>query len=694
MNSLKNPEPPGDMSPPRGSQTMRKAINLASFAAIVAILFFWQIRVSRQISWTALASFVVFVLICLAYGRGFLAATAKLVKNRAGLSFQFLSGFFVANTLLFFASLVSPFGMPTNLSILALGALGMAAFGARLKPDLDDFDASLPSLLCILVSGLAATLWSTDSQTQPVLQGQTFVYQTWQDFFFHVREISAFANAKGAGTLYHFRMSDAPALLYHFANYLSASAISFATNTPAVQIYSSFQLPFGIFLTGIAAFSLIASIWGSWPALAATAAVVLLPDAYQQGFANKYLSYAFMSQVNLGSLYGIACAALAWIFMLEGSRRGKIMAVLVGYVFLAICLFYKAHLFVANSFLILIYPCIFFPGVRRRWRFAIGLALTGIYVGAITYSQTLDRVPILRMDGSGIGSYIVQQLGNFDEGHLKAYFTQVFKLEHHSKPIDALNAVALLLISTFGLWFPAALLVLVAARKKMDSAILAFPFFVTANYLVMSIGLAMDTRGIGTPDELLSRPLVWAYFVIAAWTGGAIYHLAIGNRPPKGLPAQTGLFALLCLAMTSPFVFSKGLQTLPTWKEKAKYEQFNSVPVCLVKAAVFIRDNSAPFDIFQDSENDPRFVVTALTERQVFAGDSIYAKPEKKVKERLDGLTDFRNMQDVDQVQRYAKVHHIAWYLLYPETQVAWPSAFLETASFNCDGYRVFHFAN
>ena len=72
------------------------------------------------------------------------------------MSFQFLSGFFVANTLLFVASVLSPFGMATNLSMLALGALGLAIFGAQPESDPDDVNASLPSLLCILISGLAA----------------------------------------------------------------------------------------------------------------------------------------------------------------------------------------------------------------------------------------------------------------------------------------------------------------------------------------------------------------------------------------------------------------------------------------------------------------------------------------------------------------------------------------------------------
>ena len=60
---------------------------------------------------------------------------------------------------------------------------------------------------------------------------------------------------------------------------------------------------------------------------------------------------------------------------------------------------------------------------------------------------------------------------------------------------------------------------------------------VVFNYLVMAMGLALDTRGVGTRDELLNRPLVWAYFVLAAWTAGGAYHLlsALGCR--RGVPA-------------------------------------------------------------------------------------------------------------------------------------------------------------
>ncbi len=660
---------------------------------IVAFLTLWHVRVTVVLPWTALASLVLFVFLCLAYGHGFLVATADLVKNRAGLAFQFLCGFFLFNTLLFALSLVSPFGMLTNISILSLGALALLPLGPRSQPNVNDVHAALPSLLCILVSGVAATLWCSDSQTPLGIQGQTAIYQTWQDTFFHAREISTFAQAHGIRTIHDIRMSEAPAQIYHFASYLSAAAVSVLTGAPAIDVYSSFQLPLGIFLTGLAAFSLVASIWGGWPALAAAVAVVLVPDAYQQGFANRYLSYNFLAQVNLGMLYGIACAAIAWVFTLDGCRRGKVVSLLVGYLFLGVCLLYKAHIFVANAFLILLYPCLFFPGIRPRWRVIMGLGLAGIFVSVVVFSQTMARVPVMRLDGSGIGWYVVQLLGDFDDGLLKTFFTQVFKHEQHSKPVEGLYVAAMLLLSTFGLWIAASSVVVAAGRTKFTAAILCFPLLIMINYLVMSIGLALDTRGVGTPDELLNRPLVWAYFAVVAWTAGGGYYLAVGNDLPRGRAARTGLAALLCFSMVGPLVFSKNLQTFPARQGKARYEDFNAVPLCLVRAAQYIRVHSRADEIIQDSENDRRFVVTALSERQLFAGESIFARPGKELQQRLDGLAGFRARRTAEELRSYAASHKISWYLLQPSTAVAWPASFLQQAVFECDGFRVYRFA-
>lgn len=237
-------------------------IKFLAVALIVTFLSLWHVRVTGYLSWTALASFVLFVFVCLAYGHAFLVATADLMKNRAGLTFQFLCGFFLFNTLLFVLSLVSSFGMLVNISILSLGALGLAALGVKRQSNVDDDQEELPSLMCILVSGAAATLWCSDSQAPLLIQGPTAIYQTWQDTFIHVRAISAFAQAHGISTGQDIKLSAVPAQIYHFASYLSAAAVSVLAGVRAIDVYSSFQLSLGIFLTGLAAFSLIASIFG------------------------------------------------------------------------------------------------------------------------------------------------------------------------------------------------------------------------------------------------------------------------------------------------------------------------------------------------------------------------------------------------------------------------------------------------
>lgn len=669
-----------------------RAARLLSAASILAFLAISHLRVTHALPGSAMIALALFVLVCLAYGQAFLAATAGLLRNRAGLCFQFLTGFLIFNSLLFVTTLASPLGMLPNLLMLAGVAVPLALFGRRYRAD--SREAELPALLCIVLSAIGAMLWSHDAQTGPVIQSANQVYQSWQDLFFHARQISAFAQARGIGTLHQINFAEAPAQIYHFAIYQSSAAIAALTDTPAIEVSASFLLPFGLFLLGLAAFSLIASIWGAWPALAAVVAVVLLPDAYMQGFSNRYLSYHFMTQVNLGSAYGIACAAVAWIFTLEACRRGKLLPLFIGYAFLALCLAHKAHLFVANAYLILIYPCLFFAGARTRQRLAAGLALTALFVTVVAVSQSLDRIPTMRLDGSGIGTYILQLVGSFDEGQLKTYFTRVFTLERNSRIIDLLNAIALLTASTLGMWLFAMPLLVIAARKKIAASVLTLPVLVLATYLIMAIGLAQDDRGIGTPDELLNRPLVWAYWLIAAWTAGCAYHLALGNRPPAGLGSRVTLVSLLCLALVSPQVFSRNLQTFPVWKGKGSYEEFNAVPTCLIRAADFIKSNSQPSERIQDSTNDARFMLTALTERQTFAGESIFSRPKKALQDRLDELDALRAMPDAEAITSYLKTHSIAWYLLQPSSTVAWPADLLDSAAFECGGYKVFRFAS
>lgn len=662
--------------------------SLIAFSIVTFFLSFWQIRQEGSFSSLVFGTLGLFVFSCFSYGYIFLFLIKSRINN---LAFKFLIGFFSFNTLLFLTSIFSTVGISICFFVLSFGGIGIA-LTLRRQADVVNSREQLLSILSIFLSGLSATIWCSEAQS-PLFVEDKIIYRVWQDVFFHVREISAFAQAKGIGTLQDVRMSGESAQAYHFASYISAAAIVSLTGVSAIDVYSSFQLPLGIFLTGISAFSLIFSIWGGWPAIAATVAILFFPDAYQQGFGNKYLSYNFLAQINLGMLYGVACSAVAWMFIFEGCKSEKLVNVFVGYCFLVICLFYKAHIFVANAFLIMIYPCLFFNGINRRWRLIIGVGLIATFILVVNVSQMSNRVPIIRLDGSGIGTYLSQLLVDFDDGFLKEFFTSMMDRDGDSKLSKVFFASTMLLISTLGVWILAIIPVAVLLKRKTSKVNFYFPVFVIINYLVMTMGLAQDSRGIGTPDELLNRPLVWAYFIVAVWVAGGGYFVIFGDRLPQSKLGKLSLISGLLIVLFAPVLFSKNIQTFQSRKGYGEYADFNSVPICQVKASEYIKNHSLPSEIVQDSKNDRRFIFTALTERQLFAGESIFSKPSTELQDRLEDLEKFKAMRTTYEINYFAKSKEISWYLLHPSSNVDWPVSFNGGSVFNCEGYRVFKLA-
>lgn len=663
---------------------------------VAAVLFVlsaggWQAQASGGVGWATLGALGWYACLCLAYGTAVLPTSSYLV-SKGGVALQLLGGYFVFNTLLLVLAVVSPLGMMANLMLLTVAVLLWVAYRVQYRPFLDGYQDNLPSLLAIAVSGAAAGLWCADFRFPVLVDGQAAVFRTWQDMFFHAREISAFTQYHGLASFSDVRMAGLPAPFYHYGSYLSAAALALLSGAGAVEAYAGFQLPLGIFLSGLAAFALMAYFWGVWPALAATVAIVLLPDAYQQGFANRYLSYHFLTQVNLGMLYGIACMALAWLCIFDGCRRSLYWPIVAGCGLAVVCLFYKAHFFVANALLIGLYPCVFFTRLGGLWRLLIGLGFIGGFVGVIAWSQQLTSVPVLRLDGSGATGYLLLLMDAFDPGALKNFFHGVLVEEHHSKLVNALYAAVLLSLSTFGLWGAAFVGVWVVLWRRLPLAIAVFPVLIIGNYLLMSSGLAADAHNSASPYELLNRPLGWAYFVVVAWTaGGGYYWLWGAGLPPRKL-TRIGLAGAVCASLAVPWLVAANFQTFPALRGYAKYEDFNAVPACLVKAARFVRDNSRPDELIQASDFDPHYAVTALAERQSFVSKSMFGWQEAALQERVKEVEAFSRLADTEAVQTYALSNGLAWYILQPTTTVAWPAGLLEQAVFSCGGYRVYYF--
>jgi len=690
-----------DGSPWLTAQLLRSG--LVSSVSLFLFLCAWHWRVAGGLTLATGGALALLLVLYLLYGHLFAVSIARFFSNTVGLPFQLLAGYVVLNTLLFLLALCSPLGLGLDLAVLSLvGAAGAFAVhkrmpyrgsGAQARAN----DAWAP-WLAILVGGVGATIWCGDIQAPLQVQDGMTVFQVWPDVYIHLREISVFAQSHGLHSIHDIKLAGGPAPLYHFASYLSAAAISAVGGASAMQAYAGFQLPFGILLVGLAAYCLAGSLLSRRAGVAAAAAVVLLPDGFLQGFANRYLSYYFLSQVNLGMLYGIACAALAWLFVLDGCRRGKLATVVLGYGFLAVCLLYKAHIFVANSYLLMMCPILFFTPLRLRWRLVLAIMGTLLFMAVVAVSQTNPRVPVLRLDGSGISAYLVQLLQDYDPGILKSFFDRVLLREAHAKPVQLLYVLGLLSLSTFGLWMLALPAALAAARKKVALPLLWFPLLVVANYLVMAVGLASDSRGVGTPDELLNRPLVWAYFVTAAWSAGLLCHVLADPHTGSDRRQRMRLRGLLAVAMlaaaaVSTLVSAPGLQTFPS-RGFATFATSNAVPACLVDAAAFLRTHSAPDDVVHDAGGDARFVLTALSERQLYVGAVGFGGTNREQLARRDDMLRFTRLPDTAQVLQFAAARGIGWFLAHPGTALDWPPALSRQPAFSCGGFRLYRFTD
>lgn len=659
---------------------------------MVAWLLIWHVRATEHLSIEAVLCAAGFALLCLAYGRIFERVTAALVPNRVGIAYPLLTGFFAFNTLLFILTVVSPFGMPVNVAMLAALALFATGLAARRPRAAGSAVDELPGLICIAVTGAAATLWVSDLQPMMEIRGPLAIFRAWQDVFIHVREISAFGQAHGWTSMSDIKMAGAAAPAYHFASYVSTAAMATLTSTTAVAAYGGFLLPLGILLTGLAAFVLIGSFWGIWPAMAAAIAVVTLPDAYQQGFGSALLGFHFMSQVNPGMLYGIACMAIAWVFMIEGCRRSSYGAIAVAYGFLAVCLTYKAHLFVANAFLLLIFPCIFFVGLRMRWRVSIGALFIAIFVVTIQISQQSPRVPTIRMDGSGIGEYLHILMTLHEPGAIKEALRSFFFLSRHSRLVDGVAAAALILFFSFGAWLVIAPVVQWKLRKRIPRDLLVFPIVVVVNYLVMALGLALEKKGIGTPEEMMNRPMAWAYFVLVAFSTAGMVMLWRSRSARDARTARASAWvaaALVCAALVGVGLHATNLQTLHADREHQNYADFNGAPLCQVRAAEYIRDHSRVDDLMQDSRGDPRLLSTAIAERQSYVSVATFGGRAAGWDDRRGAIDAVQRSGNVDALEALAARDGITWYLLHPEDAEPWPRSFVGGAAFECSGYRV-----
>jgi hypothetical protein len=667
---------------PNGAPTYR-ASDLIAVSLTAAVVAVWVEAAGGSFSFRALlaceAAFFAFYLV----GSLFAGWRALAEGVLFDLPLRLLVGYAVVNTALMVLAWVSPLGILANFGILL--AIAAALFIAA-RPVREESPDATVGLMVIGLSLAATTLWCQDTLRPSSIDGNIALFKPWIDGFYHAVHIRIFGASHGAASIEDFRMAGVAARLYHYGVYLTPALLKEASGIHSYTAFAGILAPMGVFFTGLAAYALVGSLWGAWPGLAACAALLVLPDGVQQGMQNTFMSYHWLTQISPSATYGLALLAVAWLFVLRGCAQGSRLQLLAGWLLAGILALYKLHFFIASALLLWLVPPLFFHSHLGRAKRALwAIAAVVIYVVTMAFVRKVPGVPLIRLDGSSVGE-ILRLVSSFTPpGGLREFLAN-----HVGKASSLLSNLLVgapfVLLAALGLFVPLLVVAALWLRKRTSPLLVLFPFLLTANFLAMFFGLALDFRR-STPDELSHRPVMLLYFFVVLWVGGAGGLALVESRRL----ARIARPAILCLAialLAVPAFFGSGVQRMWAMRNFSPIR----VPIGLVGAAEFMRDQGSDRDVFQDSQLDRTYTVAALSEKRAYAARTMTLMPYNSdlLEQRIATVESFMQLRDAAEVTATARKLGLRWFLLEPSDKVDWPDAITSRPAFELNGYRLY----
>jgi hypothetical protein len=639
--------------------------DLIAVAVIGAVVASWASIAAGAFSFGALLACEVAFFGLYLVGSLFAASTSLSAGVLFELPLRLLVGYAALNTAVLVLALISPFGLIANFAILILIAASIF-FSARERKALP---AERVSLVAVGLCVLATCLWCQDSIRPTSPQGNGVLFKPWVDGFYHAVHLRLFGASHGAWTIEDFRMAEVPARLYHYGVYLLPAFIKQASGIHSYAAFAGILVPVGVLFTGLAAYAFFASLWGRWPGLTASAALLLLPDGAQQGLGNTFFSYHFLTQISPSATYGLALLAVAWLFVIQGCLRGSHLQLVAGWLTFAIIGVYKLHYVIASAPLILFLPPLFFRaelGARKRAAWAA--ATLACFVAALLLAARVPGIPPIRFDASSAGEilHLVQTFAT--RGAIKDFFIQRMGADF-AWTSNLLFGIPYVLLSSLGAYVLLLAVLVLRMRRQVPLLHVLFPLLLIANFLVMFFGLALDfTRS--TPDELSHRPVMVVYFFVVTWVGGTLGAMLEGSRIPSRI-ARGAVLALSVVLLVVPARFGKGVQTLEAMSRTSPVR----VPASLLQVASYLRDHGSTEDVFQDSQFDRIYVIGAMAERRPFVSHTMTTIPFRAdlVAARTSAIDRLMVMRDPKLVVATARTFGLRWFILHRGNRVNWP---------------------
>jgi hypothetical protein len=250
------------------------------------------------------------------------------------------------------------------------------------------------------------------------------------------------------------------------------------------------------------------------------------------------------------------------------------------------------------------------------------------------------------------------------------------------------EAIGLLLINALGIFVVVAPFVwLFAVWRKTWQASDGISVTAIAIFLLMTFGLSGDLRS----SELIHRPFVWTYWLVASLTAGRLF--SIGAERCLRFATAIVIVSIVAL-MLVPARYGSGLQP-GKWPGAKAYSSLR-LDRGLVESAHYIRSQPPTNAVAQDSHLEKLLILGGLSERPSFAArPEMWKLASKAFREspyqaRLRKLQSLQEATNIPDLQRSIRETGIRWYLLHPGDSNVWPAEFRDHPSFESNGYKVY----
>jgi hypothetical protein len=648
-------------------------IDRTSFACVVlcSVVFgFWTVELTHSLSPTAVAFFLLMPLSMYYLGRGLL----RWIDPPAGLGqpfpLAFLAGSLVSGLLLFVMAFLSPLPIHWNCTLVLLIALLFQGVPSRPAQASGNREGTFCTLLAVIVSLAAATCWTRDLRPYARQDGNEIVYRCFSDYFVHAFFVGQLRAEHNLLRLGDPDLVGLPLPFYHYGSYIFPAVVSSWTGQTALDSLASFWTPFGVLLTGLAAYALGSAWWSSRAGLAALIGVLLMPDASTYGAKDAYHSYHWLVAVSPGLLYGIAASALALLFVTRGILPTRWRCLVAGFGFAVMCIPLRAHLFIVVCPLLVLWVVLFKDGWTGRQRLLVGMAMVAVGGFALLLADRLEIGPTILPFGG--------------DRSLDLYFQEL--ATRFSDPILVVPRVVWSTLGVPGVVCPIVARICFFLRKRLEP-VDAVPLLALLIFLACTLLLPLNDRR-GTPDELRHRPFVWAYFVVAAWTWGKVVSI---------LHVPSAIIVVASFTMLAwPWTRGANVQD----PQRPWGDRFINVRVAsgLGECAGFLRQHAAEHDIVQEDVTLDIPVLGALAERRCYLGrdPAYWAQWDPKASlvheslRRAELLRRLRTATTNSELRELAKQTGIGWYVAHPAEKLDWPSEILARPAFEANGYRVY----